>query len=167
MRLWVFILCIIALLLIINSTGHAATTGQSEATKRQIELAFKQLQHPVLQSKFTKIKVRYNEVPDYHNMGIQCYPEHNAVVIHFGDEVILHAQMDPHVIKATLAHELGHCYAYSDNHQQREFLADEYGLKLYLASGGTKQQFIQRFKDRDAPGGDTHPSDAERLRRLK
>lgn len=153
MRLWVFTLFMIALLLIIN-TGNAATS-RSELTKQQIELAFNQLQHPVLQPKFTKLVVRYNEVPDYHNMGIQCYPEHSTVVVYFGDEVILHAQVDPHLIKATLAHELGHCYTYSDNHRQRELLADDYGLKLYLATGGTKQQFVQRFIDRDAPGGAT------------
>lgn len=166
MKLWVFILFMIALLLIIN-TGHATAPGQSEVTKQQIELAFKQLQHPTLQSKFTKLDVRYSKVSEDTAMRIECHPEGSAIVIHFGDEVILHARMDPHVIKATLAHEIGHCYTYSDNHQQREFLADDYGLRLYLASGGTKRQFVQRFKDRDAPAGDTHPSDAERLRRLK
>lgn len=95
------------------------------------------------------------------------YPETNTFHVKFGSALVLHSQENKTLVAAILAHELGHVYTYSSNDHESEFLADEYGLKLFTSSGGTKEQFVSRFIERDSEGSETHPTDRERYKRLE
>lgn len=111
------------------------------------------------------IYVVYDE--EVSTMGIKCDKQNKIAIIAFGPNLILHSQQVKNLVSVVLAHELGHCH-HEDGLQDhdKEYFADSYGAGLYISSGGTLEEVVERFKELDYHESPTHPSAKKRYENL-
>ena len=156
-------LCVLALCLVATVDVLANDVNMENKIMSIFETKYK---NNSLNLDIKKIQIVYDSHPKM-SMGIKCLNNEQFAMIFYGDLLIQADKYDPYVVAATLAHELGHCYHKDDiNHHDAEYFADRYGVTLFMSTGGTKEQFVQRFIDRDSGGSDTHPSDYSRLNKI-
>lgn len=153
--------------LVCISTAKAQALSEAVATQIQQEFDTRLKDNPY-NTLVKSIEIKYDPA---NTSYIACnyvrylnHPELTQVTILFGDQFILHSQVNKYVIAPALAHELGHVHTIGVTPHESEFLADEYGLKMFIASGGTKEQFASRLIERASEESDTHPADLERYR---
>lgn len=153
----------IVLLVAIVNIGHASDLKTQ--TFKKIEQIFEEkYKDNELNPKYKNIRVEYDGLQ---GMGCVFGYSINTFTILCGDACILSSLSNPYYLESALAHEIGHLYTSGETSHDSEFLADEYGLRLYKSVGGTYNQYVLRFVMRDDAESHTHPSDKARLDALK